>query len=354
MLADVAIVGGGPAGCSAALTLLAKGYTVVLFDVPSSKEKPTETSPATLRALLQSLGAAEALDSCRPCYGISSKWGQLRRLQDTGITDPRGHSWFIDRTGFDQRMKDAVTRAGGKWIRSFVNSLSHHEESISLIASDKQTTARWVILASGSLQHSARLIHQQRRKLDSLLAFWTRLKAALPQPLLSVESALPGWWYACPDHDDGIIVCLMTDAPAARTLHLFDGFEWERQFGKTELCQSIGSYRRTAPLRTSVADLANLETTSGSRWTLAGDAAVKLDPLGSSGTKFAIDSGQRAASAVDQMLKGNLQELKRYNLWCQDLFQAFVRQRNDMYCAEDLNAENEFWLRRTQSSRLST
>jgi flavin-dependent dehydrogenase len=56
-------------------------------------------------------------------------------------------------------------------------------------------------------------------------------------------------------------------------------------------------------------------------WVIAvGDAAVKLDPFGSSGTVTALDSGRRSALAIDGILQGNPTEIDRYSRRSAGLF----------------------------------
>ena len=74
-MTDVAVVGGGPAACAAALTLRARGMAVTLIASPRGREKPTETAVPRLRPLLLTLGAGDALAACEPCYGVESSWG---------------------------------------------------------------------------------------------------------------------------------------------------------------------------------------------------------------------------------------------------------------------------------------
>src|ERR1700732_5099854 len=98
---DVAVVGSGPAGCAAALTLETSGVATTISASPRPREKPTETAVPRLQQLLQSLGAGEALAACEPCYGIESSWGALDPVQRPSILDPSGNAWFIHRDRFD-------------------------------------------------------------------------------------------------------------------------------------------------------------------------------------------------------------------------------------------------------------
>src|SRR6266571_2125947 len=101
MQPDVAIIGGGPAGCAAAFALRYRGHSVTVISPQTQTNKPTETAVPALARLLRSLGAAEALSSCEPCHGIVSVWGAATYAFQPGIINPYGHAWFIHRARFE-------------------------------------------------------------------------------------------------------------------------------------------------------------------------------------------------------------------------------------------------------------
>src|SRR5207249_616338 len=116
MQGDVAIIGGGPAGCAAALALLHRNISVAVIAAPNHKQRPTETASPALRQLFRSLDASEALAGCEPCYGILSAWGRQSPALEPAIANPNGHAWFIHRARFDACLQNAVRERGAKWI----------------------------------------------------------------------------------------------------------------------------------------------------------------------------------------------------------------------------------------------
>ncbi|HYG83191.1 MAG TPA: FAD-dependent oxidoreductase, partial [Pyrinomonadaceae bacterium] len=88
---DVAIVGGGPAGAAAALTLSRAGRRVLLVDANQpSAFKIGEALPPAARPLLSDLGLWDgiAADGHLPCYGNLSAWGAQRLDETAFIFDP--------------------------------------------------------------------------------------------------------------------------------------------------------------------------------------------------------------------------------------------------------------------------
>src|SRR5262245_6386708 len=75
---DVAVVGAGPAGAAAALTLRRRDLSVVLLESrPAPAWQIGETLPPAARPLLQTLGilADFESDGHLPSYGNHSAWG---------------------------------------------------------------------------------------------------------------------------------------------------------------------------------------------------------------------------------------------------------------------------------------
>ena len=80
MIVDVAIAGGGPGGCAAALSLRAFAPSLSVALIEATKyDAPRigETLPPPARALLEHVGVWETFlaQSHRPVYGTSSAWG---------------------------------------------------------------------------------------------------------------------------------------------------------------------------------------------------------------------------------------------------------------------------------------
>src|SRR5262245_58775709 len=121
MNVEVAIVGGGPAGCAAALMLRASGYSVAIISSPSRHNKPTETAVPALASILRSIQGTDALSACEPCLGICSAWGRRSHALQPSLLNPFGHAWFIHRERFDRYLQEAVRRADALWIDGIVH-----------------------------------------------------------------------------------------------------------------------------------------------------------------------------------------------------------------------------------------
>jgi flavin-dependent dehydrogenase len=92
--------------------------------------------------------------------------------------------------------------------------------------------------------------------------------------------------------------------------------------------------------------MTSLPIKQGHRWIAAGDSALKLDPLGSSGTAFAIDSGYRASQVVADALLGRKEAAESYGQWCANIDSEFRLQRLHQYVIEKQKRLAGFWTRR--------
>jgi len=112
---DSVIIGGGPAGSAAAISLARLGYAVVLFD---KSEYHTirfgETLQPEAHKLLTHLGvwAQFISDNHFQSFGIQSAWGQDALYESNFIFNPFGHGWHLNRVRFDTMLVSAAEKAG--------------------------------------------------------------------------------------------------------------------------------------------------------------------------------------------------------------------------------------------------
>lgn len=344
---DVAIIGGGPAGCSTALALRAKGYRVALIS-KAARGRPTETATPMLPQVLRAIGADAAMAACEPCLGIESNWGAAGTRHAPSIASPFGHGWFVHRDRFDAALRTMALASGVTSVVGKASSVEVTDSQATVVVDGAPITAKWVALATGSPRSFGVSTSQRVITEDRLLAFWARLPSRADERWLRLETADYGWWYRCPNDGPGSIACLVTDQMTARSLSALDAREWCRLWESTRL-GSVVTERPTigvAPI-----DFAWAEQVHGARWIAVGDAAAKLDPIGSAGTTTALDAGHRAAAAVDGALQGRTNPFTAYERWYRGLVREFVARRQSHYDAEINRRDGEFWAHRRLNRR---
>jgi flavin-dependent dehydrogenase len=346
---DVGIIGGGPAGCAAALTLRARGHSVVVLDPLRHSPKPTETAVPGLATLLCTLGATDALAACEPCYGFTSNWGRSAPVFRSSLVDPAGHAWFIHRRRFEAVLHDLVRKAGATWLITRAQAVETHSDTVSIFTTNESRASlcvRWILVATGSPSWPARHCGSRVDTFDALLAIWALLQAPLDERLLHVEATDDGWWYVCPADGGASIACFVTDATTARNGAAPRVAIWNAMFGDTQLSRKFSRQTRASALRVVSLDVSAINQCCGDLWVTAGDAAARLDPLGSAGMLTALASGRRAALAISEALKGNAAATAAYKRASARFIAEFVHERAKHYMIESQRRPTGFWARR--------
>jgi len=343
---DVLVIGGGPAGSSAAICLSRAGYSVVVVTERKQKEKPTETSKPQFKHFLQSIGAEQALAACEPCNGIVSDWGLTVPTLKPSILNPFGHPWFINRTRFDDEIQKCAKAKGAIWVEARADYVEFEEQCVNTKTTLGRFSAKWLLIANGSIHWASRVTSQPIIAKDSLIACWAKVHGRVTDKFLLTETCDDGWWYSCPDMNGGALACFVTDAEGHRKLKPSLPEYWSAAFSRTYISKAIpeiGSIKHVNILRTG---LAMLSQKCGHRWISIGDAAMVLDPLGSSGTVTAIESALHASLAIGSVISGDRTGMANYERWSRSLFSEFCKQRAGRYQSEAKLRNSGFWNRR--------
>ncbi len=353
---DVAIVGGGPAGCATGLSLRAHapGLAVVLIEA-SAYETPRigETLPPPSRRLLEHLGVWEAFrrQGHREVHGTAAAWGSPVPQDRDYLFTAQGSGWHLNRVAFDALLADEAERRGAAVRRQTRVRQAAREQDLWVVkmADGDPLTARFLVDATGSSAALVRRCGARFVASDRLTGFARLFEEGEGRdPRTFVESFADGWWYTA-GLPGGLrtAVCL-TDTDLARRLRLGEPVEWNRRLAATEQVRAILQQARPrGPIVVRTSQSRRLEPAAGESWLAVGDAASLFDPLSSQGILKGMRSGIFAAYAIGDLLaKGDPRGLLRYARHVREEFASYSRVRARYYAAECRWPESPFWQRR--------
>lgn len=361
---DVIVLGAGPAGSAAALTLARAGRRVALVDRAGRRSFPVgEALPPAARPLLHGLGVMGAFltGPHLPCYGNLSAWGSDELRSADFLRDPNGHGWHLDRAAFDGLLRDQARESGaalysaseaGRVERLNDGGWRLRDE---MLSGGGALAGRWLADCTGHASRLARSLGIKRLRLDRLVGYVAHLKPLAgtrvedAERLTLIEAAPEGWWYTAAVPGGTRVAAYLTDAGErtgrlAATVTGFEGLLGQTRHVRERL-RSRG-YTLSSRPRAVAAHTARLDRSTGDGWLAAGDASLSFDPLSSQGLFHSLASGMSAGRVLAQMLGGSGDALCQYEKECASVFQAYLRHRADFYGRERRWAGNGFWERR--------
>ena len=314
---DVAVFGGGPAGCAAAIALRQGGRRVTILE---SRSTPAFKVGEHLRPeAVAELGHLGLLGDGPAHYlqespGIRVVWGSAEIRERDYLFDHRGRGWNVSRRELECRLIHSARESGVDVLApaSELHVERDTETSWRIDANvDGQRMclyAQWLIDATGRRAWVARRMGATRQPLDRMVALVGRLNTASETPdadRLFVEAAPDGWWYSVGLPDGSLIAVYLTDSDHLEP-HRPAGTVWTEALAQTEHTRMRTQDATLAgPVSVHAAQSAFLTPTWGTGWIAVGDAAWSSDPLAGIGVSEAVLSARSAALAVDAACDGD-------------------------------------------------
>lgn len=312
-LFDVAIIGGGPAGTAAALTLNKRSDVRVAVFERSHLDTPKvgESLSPGARALLHYLGVWDRFEREHKLslLGSEAAWGSDSLGAMDFILTLHGAGWVLDRERFEMMLAEEAERGGAKVHTGTAVSACRFDGSLWHLDLGGQTVAaRYVIDAAGRSSPFSVAAGMRRQRNDALTALTARLPRAPQQAQMTrVEAEEDGWWYAAPLPSGELITCFFSDAERIHAGRLSDPAIWSARLKQTRHIWPLvaGMVDETLTLEALPAFSSLLQGGDPAKPIIAaGDAIAARDPLSSSGIPNALGSGIQAARVAADALFG--------------------------------------------------
>jgi flavin-dependent dehydrogenase len=361
----VVVIGGGPAGASAAVALARRGIDVLLVERSDGRGNAIgETLAPSANPLLQRLGLGGVLGASGaiPSYGNRSSWGGDGAMAERDfLRDAHGHGWHLDRPAFNSALLEVAAEAGTTiWRNARVVSCRQDEMdgrrvlNVAAACGQKPLTANFVVDASGRAAIVSRGLGMRRRVADrqvAAVALLERLPAATPMhdSATLVEAAERGWWYSAPLPDGRLVVVWFSDPDLLAADGAWRVTGWTALLRASKLTwERVATNGLALPERVEVraAGSSLLPRPAGDSWIAVGDAAAAFDPLSSHGIGSALAGGARAAAAVAERLAGDDEAISRYADGVLADFAYYLWLRCAYYEEERRWPHGPFWNRR--------
>ncbi|HEU4882578.1 MAG TPA: tryptophan 7-halogenase [Longimicrobium sp.] len=353
MEATVAVVGAGPAGCAAALTLrrYLPEMPVVLVSAPAGGGPAAgETLSPGVLPLLDYLGLRkEFLDAGHlPAGGTASAWGSSRVAERSYLFTGRGTGWHLDRARFDVWLLAQAQAAGACVVhgRALLQGAIRSESGWLLEIEGVGTiAARAVVDATGRSAQLARRKGQRPRRDDALVADIRWFVDDVPRPAAEgalVESVPDGWWYTASLPGGRAVAMFMTDADLLRQS------SWDARL--EDAPATMRRVERWRPAGETAVRAANSQITpvvAGGGWVAAGDAAAAFDPVSALGIGFSLRSGMEAARVAAAAAEGDDEgPAAAYTASVARIYADYRSRHRAIYLQERRWPEAPFWARR--------
>ena len=345
-LTDVAIVGAGPAGCAAALTLrrhLPETSVIVVTARPRHGPAVGETVSPGVLPLLDYLGLRDEFQRSEhvAAGGTASAWGSAHVLERSYLFSGRGLGWHLDRARFDGWLLERVRAAGARVVTGRARIRPGRSLEIDGVA---RVTARAIVDAAGRPAQLARRAKARPHHDDELVAEIRWYEHDARERVAAgalIESGPDGWFYSASLPRGRGVAMFMTDAD------LRGRASWAQRLERAPATAArLEHWRATGEtaVRSARSQLSPAPTAAGC--VAAGDAAAAFDPISSLGIGFSLRSGMEAARVAAATLAGDTATAAAYSDSIRRIYADYRARHRSIYALERRWPRAPFWARR--------
>ena len=358
MSCDVCVIGGGPAGSTAAHRLARLGYDVCLVErKPFPRQRIGESLPPGILPMLEALGVRDRVDDAaflRPTAALV-RWAE-HEVQRHVHPGPPGYQ--VERARFDKLLLDAACEAGVRVIqpahawRRDPRPGSGWSVDLRQNGSNAQLSARFIVDASGRRGWSwGRRLRASAPTL-ALFGYWRGTSIAGPET--RVEAGEDAWTWCAPLADGTVAAAVFIDARQTAVGSISLTELYGSLLSRFELTRGCLDGVATSPVAACDASCVHVADPVGEAAIVIGDAGLAMDPLSSQGVQAAIGSGLQAAAGVNTMLARPADEAVAARFLRDRLKEKLFRHREAsaaFYTEMREFSDTPFWRSRAASER---
>ena len=351
-MAEVCVVGAGPAGCVFAARMAELGHQVRLIEQARfPRSRLGESLSPGVMPLLKAAKLERALDAQRVTRvrNVWVDWADGPRLRE----DPREQGLIVDRGAFDLGLIEAA-RAAGVEVRQPARVLGRRREdgrwrlTIGVHGRTETHDADFLAEAGGRGAASGRSRTQTGAPTLAVFAYW---RAARLPPTPRIEAGEDAWFWGVPLPNGTYNTLAFVDpkafgaAPGALTERFLQAL------ARSRLMKDCCEAERVGPVQAIDATPFLADDVVDPHSIRLGDAALAIDPISSSGVQKALQSALSGAIVANTLVRRPETAGLAMGFYRAQLSDASVRHRRwaaDHYGTAAASRGGRFWVERAK------